>query len=164
DLALCYWREGAFDEARVHLRDLLKLDDLQGEQRARALLNSAEVERASMHHHEALAILTEAAPLFEAGLDFALKGKFHNTRALVLRNLGEAEHRQDYIDSALEEYTAASFYLEKAGHTRFRARVENNLGFLFFTLNRFSEAHTHLDCARILSIKDSGRVAEVDDT
>ncbi|HMF58612.1 MAG TPA: tetratricopeptide repeat protein, partial [Pyrinomonadaceae bacterium] len=104
DLALCYWREGSFDEARAHLRDLLKLNDLEGEQRALTLLNIAVVERSALRHHEALAILTEATPLFEASTNDALKGKFHNTLALVLRNLGEAERRQDYIDRALVEY------------------------------------------------------------
>ena len=38
DLAICYWREGALDEARVSLRHALdSLGDLDSEQRLRAL-------------------------------------------------------------------------------------------------------------------------------
>ena len=45
DLAICYWREGALDEARVTLRLVLdSLQESQSEQRLRALLNSAIVE------------------------------------------------------------------------------------------------------------------------
>src|SRR5882672_2444591 len=48
DLARCYWREGAFDEARVNLRLALdEFSDSDTEQRATALLRLAEVERAS---------------------------------------------------------------------------------------------------------------------
>ncbi len=65
DLAICYWREGGLDEARVTLRLVLdSLGDSQSEQRLRALLNSAIVERAATRDHEALRIYREAAPRF----------------------------------------------------------------------------------------------------
>lgn len=167
DLAICYWREGAFDEARVILRDALDhLANSNSEQRARALLNSAEVERAAMRFSDALRILMEAEPVFQTIKSLALKGKFHNLRALVLRNLSDADPHEDYIDRALIEYTAASSYFEQVGHMRFRAAVENNLGFLFFTINRFSEAHEHLNRARRLfgSLTDKVHTAQVDET
>src|SRR5215813_8714363 len=48
DLAICYWREGALDEARVTLRLVLEsLGDIRNEQKLRALLNSAIVEKAA---------------------------------------------------------------------------------------------------------------------
>src|SRR5437016_11476551 len=64
------------------------------------------------------------------------------------------------------EYTAASFHFELAGNTRYLARVENNLGYLFFTIGKFDEAHKHLDRARHLFFaqNDVGAVAQVDDT
>lgn len=167
DLAICYWREGAFDEARITLDDaLLRLGNLDSEQRLRAFLNKAIVEQVSNRHREALQLHSEAAPLFEASRNHALKGKFHNSYALVLRNLGEAEHRDDYIDRALIEYAAASFHFEQARHKRFQGVVENNLGFLFFELGRLQDAHRHLDRAREmgLALKDQGIVAQVDDT
>src|SRR5205814_583438 len=45
ELAVCYWREGAFDEARVMLREALtRLSDSDGELRALALIRLAIVE------------------------------------------------------------------------------------------------------------------------
>lgn len=167
DLAICYWREGAFDEARITLDDaLLRLGDLDSEQRLRALLNKAIVESISNRGREALRLHREAAPLFEASRNHALKGKFHNVYALVLKNLGLAEHRDDYIDLALIEFSAASFHFEQASHKRFQGVVENNLGFLFVHLGRFQDAHEHLSRARAVAValKDQGLVAQFDDT
>ena len=64
------------------------------------------------------------------------------------------------------EFAAASFHYEEVGHKRFQAAVENNEGFLFASLGKFSEAHQHLDRARLLyrSLKDQGSVARVDET
>jgi len=167
DLAICYWREGALDEARITLNDaLLRLGNLDSEQRIRAFLNKAIVERVTNRHREALQLHREAAPLFEASRNHALKGKFHNEYALVLRNLGEAEHREDYLDRSLIEYAAASFHFEQASHKRFQGVVENKLGFLFMKLGRFQDAHKHLSRARVVAVtlKDQGLVAQFDDT
>jgi tetratricopeptide (TPR) repeat protein len=167
DLAVCYWREGALDEARVTLR--LVLDNLQesgSEQRLRALLNSALVEWSATRDHDALQICTGAAPHFNLSSNDALKGKFHNTFGGVLKSLGIAKNREDYIDRALVEFAAASYHFEKAGHNRFLARVENNVGFLFATIRRFAEAHEHLTRAHALhiSVGDHGGAAGAEDT
>jgi CheY-like chemotaxis protein len=168
DLALCYWREGAFSEARAWLQEAL--DRLpagtNNEVRAIALLRLAIVEKTANRHNDALRIHTEAAPLFDAISNPAHKGRFHNSFANVLKNLGAAEKREDYIDRALVEFAAASFYFEEAGHTRYQACVENNLGMLFGTARKFPEAHQHLDRAQALftAMKDSVHTAQVDDT
>jgi tetratricopeptide (TPR) repeat protein len=167
DLAICYWREGAFDEARVTLGQALsRLTDEDVELRARVFLNSTVVEVSARRLHDALRIITEAAPVFARSRSHALKGKFHLELALVLRLLGAAEGRGDYIDRALVEYTAASFHFEQAGDTRFRAAVENNLGSLFITLGKYREAQEHLEHSRRLfvTLKDQTRMAQVDDT
>jgi len=167
DLAICYWREGGLDEARISLRLVLEsLGESRSEQRLRALLNSAIVERAAIRDHDALRICMEAAPLFEVSSNDALKGKFHNTFAAVLHSLGNAEIREDYIDRALVEYSASSYYFERAGHKRFQARVENNVGFLFATLGKFSEAQEHFTRAHalLLSVGDKGGVGIVQDS
>lgn len=167
DLAICYWREGAFDEARVTLGDALRqLGDIESEQRLRALLNRAIVEKVSNRYEDALQTHRDAAPLFAASSNENLKGKFHNEYATVLKNLGLANNREDYIDQALVEYSAASFHAERASNKRFQALVENNVGYLFVRLGRFSDATIHLDRARSLfkSLKDKGMVAQVDDT
>ncbi len=117
-------------------------------------------------YNDALRFLTEALPLAEKSTDDALKGKVHNQFALVLRFLGVVERREDYIDRALIEYAAASYHFEQAGHTRYHACVENNLGFLFGVIKKFPEAHEHLDRAQALftSMKDDVHTAQVDDT
>jgi transcriptional regulator with PAS, ATPase and Fis domain len=167
DLAICYWREGAFDEARVTLREALSLlAPKKSGQKARALLNSAVVEISLNRFNDALQLLTEAAPLFEESQSHAAKGRFHLQLALVLKKLGAAEQREDYTDRALVEYSAASYHLEQAGNTRYRAIVENNLGYLLFVTGKLTEAHEHLDRAHLLfaSLKDSVHTAQVDDT
>src|SRR6267142_1314579 len=167
DLGICYWREGAHDEARITFDDALQqLGDVVSEQRLRALLNKAVVEQACTRPKEALRLLSEAESLFETSTNHSLKGKFHNVFATVLKYVGLEGQREDYFDRALMQFTAASLSFEKAGHKRFLAAVENNLGFLFVHLQRFEEAHEHLDRARavLVGFNDKGLVAQVDDT
>jgi tetratricopeptide (TPR) repeat protein len=167
DLAICYTREGGYDEARVTLQQVLqRLGDQPSEQKLRALQNCGLVERASLRHHDSLRIHREAASLFNESTNHALRGKFHNEFALVLSDLALAERREEYIDQSLVEYAAATFHFEQAGHKRFLAAVENNLGMLFIRLRRFREAHDQLDRARSLfeGLKDKGRAAQVDET
>src|ERR1700752_1042185 len=167
DLAICYWREGAMDEARVTLRHVLEtLTEIQSEQKLRALLNLAIVENVATRERESLKIYREAYPLFEASSNHALKGKFHNSYATLLRSLGSSESREDYIDKALVEYAAASYHFEQAGHRRFQARVENKVGYLYATISRFEDAQEHLTHARKLhlSVGDKGGAAGAEDS
>jgi tetratricopeptide (TPR) repeat protein len=167
NLAVCYWREGGLDEARVTLQLVLDgLKESKSEQKLRALLTYAIVEAAAKRDRSALEIYREAAPLFESSSNHSLKGRFHTSYATVLRSVGTSEHREDYVDSALLEYTAASYHFEQAGHKRFQGRVENNVGFLFATLGKFTEAQEHLTRARmlLLSVGDRGGAAGVEDS
>jgi CheY-like chemotaxis protein len=167
ELGHCYWREGAFNEARDLLKEVLnQLPDEAGDLKATTLSRLAIVEKVSNRLNDALRLYMEAASLFEASSNYTLKGKFHNEYAQVLRKLGAVERRDDYIDRALIEYAAASYHFEQAGHTRYQAYVENNLGFLFGTIRKFAEAHEHLDRAQALftSLKDRVHIAQVDDT
>ena len=167
ELAYCYWREGAFDEARVILREVLRRHgDEDGELRAVAVLRLAIVETSTKRYNDALKLLTESAPLFETSSSPGIKGRFHNELANVFNYLSVAEHRRDYVDLALVEYAAAGFHFEEANHTRNQAAVENNLGYLFASLGKFEEAHSHLDRARRLFVrlKDSVHSAQVDET
>jgi tetratricopeptide (TPR) repeat protein len=167
DLAICYWREGACDEARVNLEEAaLQLGELDSEQRLRLILNKAIVEQVSNRSNEALRLFRESAHIFEGSSNHALRGKFHNEYASLLQVLGLPGKRGDFIDQALVEYAAASFHAEQAGNKRFLALVENNVGYLFVQLERFRDAQKHLDRARSLftSLKDEGMVAQVDDT
>jgi CheY-like chemotaxis protein/tetratricopeptide (TPR) repeat protein len=163
DLALCYWREGGFDEARVHLDralELLKNDN--SDLKVCVLIRAGMVEVDARRLNEALRYYNQARPLLELSEDHALKGAFHNEFARLFRWFGRAEN----VDRALIEYAAASFHFEQAGNDRYLARVENNLGFLYFTIEQYQDAHKHLDRARhlFLDIKDIGTAAQVDDT
>lgn len=167
DLARCYWREGAFDEARVNLRLALdEFSDVDTEQRATALLRLSEVERASGRLSEALSIYENSATLFDKVTNPLLIAIYHHGFANVLNPLSSIENRSDYVDLALIEYAAASFHFEQAGHERYHACVENNLGFLFSTLGRFEDAHEHLDRAQMIMtrLKDGAHLAQVDET
>lgn len=167
ELGTCYWREGAFNEARIVLKDALnRLTDTQGDLKAVILLRSAAVEKVSNQLNDALHILIEAAPLFEASSNHTLRGRFHNEYGTVLKDLGRGEGRADYTDRALIEYAAASYHFEQAGHARYQAYVENNLGFLFGMIGRFVGAHEHLDRAQALftGLKDKAHLAQIDDT
>jgi CheY-like chemotaxis protein/tetratricopeptide (TPR) repeat protein len=84
----------------------------------------------------------------------------------VLNYLSATECREEYVDRALIGFTAASYHYEQAGHARYQACVENDLGFLYSTIGRFAEAHEHLDRAQALltSLKDRVHLAQVDET
>src|SRR5713226_66160 len=163
DLALCYWREGGFDEARIHLDralELLKSDN--SDLKACVLIRAGMVEVDARRLNEALRLYNKATPLLERSEDHALKGAFHNEFARLFRWFGRAEN----VDRALIEYAAASFHFEQAGNDRYLARVENNLGYLYFTIGQYKDAHNHLDRARhlFLELKDVGTAAQVDET
>jgi CheY-like chemotaxis protein len=167
DLALCYWRQGAFDEARVLLLDInSRSAECDEETGAVALIRRALVEKTAGRYDSALSIYNEAAPIVERTNSDALKGTLHNGLGTVLNCLALGDQSEELIDRALVEFAAASFHFEQAGHHRFRARVENNLGYLFFTVHRFKEAHLHLDRARMLFLEvgDVETAAQAEDT
>src|SRR5438270_3972686 len=167
DLAICYWREGSYDEARIHLANALShLENEDSDLKAVLLIKAGMVEVWAQRLNEAMHFYNEAAPLLDRSEDHALKGTFHNGYGSVFNLLAAPENRGDYLDRALMEYTAASFHFELAGNIRFLSRVENNLGYLFFTIGKYEEAHKHLDRARHLFFaqSDVGAVAQVDDT
>ena len=166
ELGFCYWREGAYSEARIILNGVLEQLETDSELKAKATLRSAIVERSALRYSDALCILTHAALLFDKLTNHTIRGDYHNELGLIFKNLAASERREDYIDKSFVEYTAASVHFEQAGHIPYCALVENNLGFLYFKAGKFSEAHEHLERARRLfsSLKDRGSVAQVDDT
>lgn len=167
ELAYCYWRQGSFDEARVLLSEAIeKIGDADPELQAKGRLRLIIVERTANKLSTTFQLLQDSAALFEKINNHTVKGGYHVELAVTLKNLGKQEQRADYIDRALLEYEAASFHFEQAGHLRYRANVENNLGNLFFELSRFEQAHKHLDRARRLfvSLKDKVHGARTDET
>ncbi|HEX7956751.1 MAG TPA: tetratricopeptide repeat protein, partial [Pyrinomonadaceae bacterium] len=106
DLAMCYCREGAYDEARVTLESAAALVRHDALLRARTMLRLAIVEVSAGRYGEALRLLTDSAPLFGEGVSHALRSSFHNELANVLQFIGKAEGRPDCTDRAIIEYTA----------------------------------------------------------
>jgi len=167
DVGLCYWREGSHDEARVSLSSALDtLGDGDVDLRATLLIRAGIVELTTQRLNDAMRLYDEAAVLIEHTDNHALKGALHNEYGRLFRRLAAPENREDYLDRALVEYEAARFHYEQVGNTRALARVENNLGFLFFTIGRYAEAHMHLDRARTLyyELNHRGNAAQADDT
>jgi CheY-like chemotaxis protein len=167
DLAVCYLREGSFDEARINLAGALsRLERDDCDLKAVVLIRAGTVEVEVGQLDAALRFYNEAANLLTPSTDDALKGAYHNQLALLYNNLAKTGHCDDYTDRALIEFAAASFHFERAGHIRYSGCTENNLAFLFLTMGKFDDAHAHLDRARrlLLSIPDSVDVARVNDT
>lgn len=166
ELALCYWRTGEINEARDYLKEALALLSIDSELKARALIRLAIVEFRAAHHEKALRILTKHAQLFDKIHNHTIKGSYHDTLGNALEDLSVLKKRTDYVDRALIEYAAASFHFEQAGHIGYLGSVENNLGMLYFRINRCNEAHEHLDSARriFVSQREFGTVAQVDET
>src|SRR6267142_3843165 len=161
DLAVCYWREGAMDEARVWFREAIA-GATDSAIAFKILLNSTTVEISTNCLAEGLSLLERASPLLELISDEAEIGRFHMQRAVILRRMGGAAN----IDRALIENTAARVHFEQANHRRYFARVENNIGFIFYELGRYEEALEHLDNARavFIEIDDVGTAAQVNET
>jgi tetratricopeptide (TPR) repeat protein len=166
ELAYCYWREGALDEARIIFNESLQKLTAQGNTRARALLRLAIVEWSDSRFHEALRILTENATLFIKVNNHAIKGAYHSQLAMVLRELAPSERHNEYYKRVLNEYAEADHYFKLAHNTVFRADVKNNIGNVFRELSRFKDAHSYLEQARRLrtGVRDKIGIAQIDDT
>jgi tetratricopeptide (TPR) repeat protein len=161
DLAICYWREGAMDEARVWFREATSKAQNPAN-RLLVLVRSTTVECATNHYDDALALLDMAAPLLDEVEDELARGCYHMHRAVVLRKLGSPEN----LDSALIDSAAASIHFEKANHRRYYARCENNTGNILRQLGRYDDALEHLERARhtFVELGDVGTAANVNET
>ncbi len=166
EIAYCYWRSGALDEARIMFTEALHKLTIEGNTRANALLGLSVVEWSSSRYDEALKILRNNATLFRKITNHYLKGFYHNQLAMILRNLGTEGKRNDYFQQAIKEYGEAETEFKLARNTLFRAEVKNNVGFLLFKLARLRLAHRYLNEARRLAVvvRDRVVVAQIDDT
>lgn len=161
DLAICYWREGAMDEARIVSKEALANASLP-ETIARTLINQALIEVAAGQLHETLRILNDAGPIVENIEDHTIKGRYHNILAVALKRTETPENR----DRALIEYTAASFHFEQGGHIAYFACGENNISSLLLEFKRYRDAHQHLDNAykAFTRLRDKTRSAQTHET
>ncbi|MEK6283207.1 MAG: helix-turn-helix domain-containing protein [Acidobacteriota bacterium] len=166
ELAICYWREGALDEARIMFNEALQELTTEGNTRAHAILRLAILEWSASRYSEALRLLTENALLFKKISNLALRGNYHNQLAMVLRKLATHENRDDYLRRAICEFQEADAHFKLARNIVFGANVKNNVGELLYKISRFKEAHKYLEEARRLMVrlKDKVGTAQIDDT
>jgi tetratricopeptide (TPR) repeat protein len=164
ELGLCYWRLGAFEEARIVFQEALGRD-IPDELKAKIHIRRCAIEFQTGHLYESRRILEEARPFFENTND-GLKGRFHGQLGLVLRRFGSLSGNAEYFDRAIIEYTAAIYHYENAGHIRYCAINLNNLAFLLLELKRYKEAHRQIRYASKLlrEFHDEGLLAQVSET
>lgn len=161
DLAVCFWREGAMDEARSWFQTALtKAEDPIN--KLRILVNSTSVEVSTNHLNEALAMLDRAAAILENVTDDASLGRYYMQRGIVMRRMGGVEN----LDRALLDHAAARAHFEKANHRRYFARAQNNIGVIMLELGRYDEALETLEDARrtFAALGDVGSAAQIDET
>jgi tetratricopeptide (TPR) repeat protein len=166
DLALCYLRTGELNEARVLLEETLSRLKTDSDLRCRAIVRLAIVELEALRLNESLGLLTTNSSRFQKLDNDTLRGSYHVTLGNVLERLWEKKQRSDYLDRALIEYAAASYHFEQVEHRVYLGNVQNNLGFLYFKINRCQEALDHLDYARrvLINVGDLITIASVDET
>src|ERR1041385_3725849 len=140
EIAYCYYREGALNEARSWLHDALSKLTFEGAARARALLKLTTVECSAARFHEALELLNDNEALFRKITNHTIKGGYHTELAISLRNLATTENRPDYLRRAISEYKEAERQFRLPHNPFFLAELINNVVFLFLKLPRHKEA------------------------
>jgi tetratricopeptide (TPR) repeat protein len=73
EIALCYWREGAYSEARVMLEQAAGLIKDDTSLKAKTVLRFAVVETSAGRYSDALRLLTDSAALFDEGVSHTLR-------------------------------------------------------------------------------------------
>ena len=166
EIAYCYYREGTLNEARSWLHDALNKLTFEGAARARALLKLTTVECSAGRFHKALELLNENGALFRKITNHTIKGGYHHELAIILRNLATTENRPEYFRRAINEYKEAETQFRLAHNPVFRADLIANVGYLFYKLSRYKEAHKYLNEARRLTVrfKNKASTAQVDDS
>jgi tetratricopeptide (TPR) repeat protein len=160
EIAYCYFREGALDEARIMLTEALQLLTAKGNTRARALLKLVIVEWSASQYNVALELLTDNAALFKKITNHTIRGTYHNELGVVLRHLAESDpfNREKLLQQALKEFRAADHHFHLAKNKVFGACVKNNVGLTLLNLHRFEDAHQYLEQARRLSVTTKNKV------
>lgn len=168
EIAYCYFREGALNEARIMLSEAIQRLTTEGNTRARALLKLTTVEWAASQYNVALKILNDNAYLFNKITNHTIKANYHNELAIVLRHLAKCDplKRESLLQRAIREFERADYHLRLAKNKVFRASVKNNVGLILLNLSRFKEATRYLEEARrfAVGIRNKIQTAEVDES
>ena len=166
ELALCYWREGAFSEARIILQDAL--DRLSGDEfriKAQLLLRLVNVEISTYNYQNAETLLKQVSRLIGRIDSPLLCGKVYFHYALVMRRLAEDDDRPEFLNDSHKYYLISKKFYHKAGHRLYEAMVDNNLGYLLCEMLEFAGSHEHIEKALeyFSAVKDNARMSLVYD-
>lgn len=171
ELATCYRRKGAWDASRAMLDSAAKLLGADGDPYLRGLAAVRRVitESCSGELDEALRWLAEGFAAVHACESPALRGRYFNEYGAVLFYLSERNDERGEParwGEALEKFRVARDCFEAAGHIRYSAIVENNMGYALVKCGRVAEAYKHVLKARRLAlcIDDRSQFALIDDT
>jgi len=166
ELALSYYRQGMFSLSRNSLLKILgELKSEDSELRSLALIRLGVVERHAGHISDSLTRFNEAHSFVQKGGPL-VSGRYYCELGTTLQEIGLAENRLDYLDSANKYFQRAFYEFAAIGHYRYAALVENNHGLLLLKLGRCEEAEIRLVHARKLfeELNDIVRKSQVDDT
>lgn len=148
DLAVCYWREGSFGDARAYLQDTLdNASKISPAIRGKIMLRMVNVEISSHQYSKALSLVNKATSLVENFGDSLLMGKLYFHRALINRRLAEEKGKPELLDNAVKDYVQAEEFYQQTGHVSFLANVRNNLGYLRFKMGQYDESQKSFDAA-----------------
>jgi excisionase family DNA binding protein len=167
ELGICCWRVGQFNKAREHFQEALSLiGDASPELQVRAFINWSVAECQASRYEESRNLMERASLRIDSISNNQLKGLFHHQYGYLHGKMAEVSTKESYRDRAIIEYTAASYHYEKAGHKRYCARMENNIGFLLLLAGKLEMAEKHLARAHTFfaKLKDVQSLAQVDDT
>ncbi|MEZ5428633.1 MAG: helix-turn-helix domain-containing protein [Pyrinomonadaceae bacterium] len=162
ELGICYWREGAYQEAEVFLNDALdKTPKNRPEICGKILLRLVNVAISTTRYQTAKELLKKASPLIEKYGDNLLLGKLYFHLGLVFNFLFEDDENPENSEKTIEYYQKAAHFYGLANHKLYQAVVENNLGFHFRYVQNLEQAHYHLDRAIKLFglFENKGRLA-----
>lgn len=166
ELATCYRRQGFFDAARAMLDGAAEmLADGDPYLRGLAAVRRVITENCAGELDEALKLLTEAEGVVNASRSQALRGRYYNEYGAVLFALCERDGVPRWAE-ALGMFLASRRCFESAGHLRYCAITENNIGFSLVRLGRLIEAGRHIQNAyRLAQCQDDrGQLMLIDDT
>jgi tetratricopeptide (TPR) repeat protein len=143
-MAVAYWREGSFEEARALLDSVVDAGAVAGRRGTlNALLARAMVERSVGRYSDAADVLRQVEPLLTPDDSPVTHGTFHNGRAATYHYLAVATGLTDFLERAEQEYMATSYYAELAGNGYLHGVVENNLCLVYHLQGKPRAAHEH---------------------
>ena len=167
ELGVCYWRSGAYEEARIIYENALEnTRDLWPVTESKLTQNLALLEIFSHNYRYAERLLWQAENLIATLDNDVSRGNLYFHRALAQKRLAEEESLSKYLHLALENYQKAGSYYERAKHLSFCASVSNNIGAVLGKLGQYDEAFRQIDKAIAIysSTSNKSRTASTYDT